>query len=563
MGVDDADSVGPIRPQWAEILAAVSAVARQEDRELWLGQLVIEVQKACDRAVATTDGSAGDLSAGEADSGRNQQAERLREEAVRVLQAALRGVDAEAFAAPESAVGNVEHLALLDHKAKPDPDVAPASGLTAPAERPEPSPVSVLEAAGSEPPPASVVDPEVSEPPPASVADGSPLLSESAPVDGGSIVTADDSVWAPAGEEAVLPAIEPTGIDPAVVPAAARLYLPPPKAWPAHKPPVEEPTVEQPTVEQPTVGEPPVGKQPVEELGPAAQPRVLRLQRRAALTGLAILLATVGLLAYEHFWTAAEEHRAQNHLAAQFAARQIRTPFGAQPVRGSVFASLGVRRLGIDGLQVVEGVSLASLRQGPAHVSTSQVPGETGAVVIVGHRSTYGAPFARLGLLRVGDLISLRTTAGFYLYRVEHPPEVVRPGSGSVQLPSAAQVVASGGPSAGAYQALVLATADSTRGQSQSMKVVVATLDQPSAVNLAPSAGASNVVAEFGVVPGDWIGFLLLVLWLVVMAAVLKLSASLKRRLPATLVSILGGLAVLVCLSEVYLAIDRMVPGTH
>jgi LPXTG-site transpeptidase (sortase) family protein len=500
--------------------------APDDDPELWLGRLVLEVQKACDRAVAAVEPGAGDvIDVAQSEADGIREAGRLRAEAISALQAALRGQHSWPDSGSEAGADGARKRWYSDATSQ-DPTEAPVSGLTTldqPLER-----------------------------------------------------------WAPTGETPVLPAIPPTGADPGVISTAARLYPPPGEEsqveeWPIRESPVaESPVAELPVPEWPVDDEagersaveteslvpPAVGRAP-EWLEPRAQPRGLHLQGRAVLIGLAIVAAAVGLLGYEHLWTATREHRAQQQLAAQFAALQSRPSVPTHPAPGTVFASLQVPRLGIDSLDVVEGVSLASLRRGPAHVSTSQAPGETGAVVIVGHRSTYGAPFGRLGALRVGDVISLRTPASLYVYRVEGAPEVVRPGSGSVQLPSAAQVVASGGPSAGAYQTLVLATADSTRGQAQSMEVVVATLDQPAAVGLAPSPGASNVVAQFGVVPGESIGFVLLVMWLLVIGAVLAAGASLTRWLPPALVSILQGLAILVCVYQVYLAIDRMVPGTH
>lgn len=67
----------------------------------------------------------------------------------------------------------------------------------------------------------------------------------------------------------------------------------------------------------------------------------------------------------------------------------------------------------IDGpLAVVDGVGRGDLRRGPGHYPGTAGPGEPGNMAIAGHRTTYGAPFARLDALVPGDEIHLADRRG-------------------------------------------------------------------------------------------------------------------------------------------------------
>ena len=58
-------------------------------------------------------------------------------------------------------------------------------------------------------------------------------------------------------------------------------------------------------------------------------------------------------------------------------------------------------------VRVVEGVDLGALSQGVGHWPGTAEPGQTGNMVIAGHRTTHGAPFRRLDELRVGDDVGI------------------------------------------------------------------------------------------------------------------------------------------------------------
>lgn len=78
-------------------------------------------------------------------------------------------------------------------------------------------------------------------------------------------------------------------------------------------------------------------------------------------------------------------------------------------------ARLRVTTQGVDQI-VLAGDSGRTLAFGPGHTTGSAMPGETGSVVISGHRDTH---FRFLSGLQQGDEIQLQTANGHYRYRVQ------------------------------------------------------------------------------------------------------------------------------------------------
>ncbi len=90
----------------------------------------------------------------------------------------------------------------------------------------------------------------------------------------------------------------------------------------------------------------------------------------------------------------------------------------AEPVPdGDAIAILRIPRLGLD-WQVVEGVAVADLQDGPGHFRETVMPGQLGNSAIAGHRTTHGHPFLELDQLEPGDLIEITTLVGTYTYAV-------------------------------------------------------------------------------------------------------------------------------------------------
>jgi sortase A len=94
------------------------------------------------------------------------------------------------------------------------------------------------------------------------------------------------------------------------------------------------------------------------------------------------------------------------------------SPLPSEPVAvGSVIATLSIPSLGVDQV-VAEGAQSQQLQRGPGHVSGTAGIGEKGVSVIAGRRTAWGAPFAKINKLGVGDTITTSTVAGPMTYEV-------------------------------------------------------------------------------------------------------------------------------------------------
>jgi len=99
---------------------------------------------------------------------------------------------------------------------------------------------------------------------------------------------------------------------------------------------------------------------------------------------------------------------------------------------GSAIGRLEIPRIGLS-VVVLEGSDTSALRLGVGRLRNSSLPGETGNVVLAGHRDTF---FRSLREIRPGDRISLRTPQGTFPYTVDWTT-VVNPADTSVLLPTA------------------------------------------------------------------------------------------------------------------------------
>ena len=90
------------------------------------------------------------------------------------------------------------------------------------------------------------------------------------------------------------------------------------------------------------------------------------------------------------------------------------------PAKGEAFALIRIPSIEslAQGWNVVEGTSVADLRNGAGHMAGTPLPGQPGNAVISGHRTTYGAPFRDLDLLEIGDIIEVETALGVHTYMV-------------------------------------------------------------------------------------------------------------------------------------------------
>jgi sortase A len=150
--------------------------------------------------------------------------------------------------------------------------------------------------------------------------------------------------------------------------------------------------------------------------------------------GLVVLL----FVAYE-LWGTGAYTQAQQHKLGDELTRTWNTSAGkvtTERVRlGHGLALIRIPRLGKSFRYVIiEGVSVADLRKGPGHYPGTALPGQVGNFVVSGHRTTYSAPFNKLGELDRGDEILIDTRDDQYVYKVTDR-RIVKPTEVDVTAP--------------------------------------------------------------------------------------------------------------------------------
>jgi sortase A len=226
---------------------------------------------------------------------------------------------------------------------------------------------------------------------------------------------------------------------------------------------------------------------------------------RTAVRGLGQTLITLGVVlllfcVYELWVTNLVTAREQDRLADELQqswAEPVARPSGdvdvaTRPVAvelGTGVAVLRMPRLGegfnADPPVVVEGTSVSDLKKGPGRMVGTAQPGEVGNLVISGHRTTYGAPFADLDRLQPGDAIVVETRERWFTYRVTGT-EIVTPTSVEVTLPVPGQ------PEAEPTESLLTLTTCHPKYSARERLVVYSVLEQ----DLAKSDGDPPALQE-------------------------------------------------------------------
>ncbi|MEZ0069086.1 sortase A [Streptacidiphilus sp. MAP12-20] len=93
-------------------------------------------------------------------------------------------------------------------------------------------------------------------------------------------------------------------------------------------------------------------------------------------------------------------------------------PTGSAP-DGEPVAVLDISAIGVHDVVVVEGTTARDLMRGPGHRRDTVLPGQTGAAVLFGRRTTFGGPFGHVDALRPGDRIQVTTGQGRFVYVVD------------------------------------------------------------------------------------------------------------------------------------------------
>lgn len=117
--------------------------------------------------------------------------------------------------------------------------------------------------------------------------------------------------------------------------------------------------------------------------------------------------------------------------ASLVAGAAVATAVAQDVSTGQALAEIEIPAIGLDST-VLEGLTYSPsvwnplLRDGPAHLQGSALPGEPGNSVIFGHLNIWGAVFLHLNELRPGDPIDFVTLYGRFQYRVTGS-EVIAP----------------------------------------------------------------------------------------------------------------------------------------
>jgi sortase A len=101
------------------------------------------------------------------------------------------------------------------------------------------------------------------------------------------------------------------------------------------------------------------------------------------------------------------------------------------PTAGSTIGEIQIQRLGLTAM-IVQGESARIFRRAVGHLAGTALPGESGNVVLAGHRDTFFRP---LKDVRPGDAITVKTERGDFEYVVE-TTAVVSPAAVDVLEPT-------------------------------------------------------------------------------------------------------------------------------
>lgn len=84
---------------------------------------------------------------------------------------------------------------------------------------------------------------------------------------------------------------------------------------------------------------------------------------------------------------------------------------------GEQWATITIESAGVYDIPVLHGDNSDNLWKGVGHYANSRFPGQRGKVVIAGHVGIY-QHFQRLETMNIGDIVTLNTIYGDYVYRV-------------------------------------------------------------------------------------------------------------------------------------------------
>jgi sortase A len=276
----------------------------------------------------------------------------------------------------------------------------------------------------------------------------------------------------------------------------------------------------------------------------ARRERIVRLAGRIIL-GVGLLAAL--FVVYELFFTPLTEQNAQASLLNQFQQTITTTTVdapGASIPEGSPVALIDIPSISLTQV-IAEGTTPSDLKVGPGHLMSSPLPGEAGNVVIAGHRTTYGGPFAKLDELQPGDVIKFDTGRGTVTYVVRSVKHV-SPGSPDPILDTT-------------DNRLTLITSDPALIASGRLVVEASLRGLP--LDVAHRAPVLVGNADLGLT-GDPLGLALGLIWAELLGLTLFLAWRYRHRWSPEVLYLLTAPVVLILAVLTFSSLDLMLPGT-
>ena len=161
----------------------------------------------------------------------------------------------------------------------------------------------------------------------------------------------------------------------------------------------------------------------LDEVDEGAESSPPRERRRIDLLIPGLVLTVVGLslvlfLAYVFAFTDLRHARAQHQAVDAFTTPAgVVALSGKLPPNGTPAAVLKIPAIGVSEV-VLQGSSPQQTAMGPGIMTQAARPGTIGNAVIVGRRTTAGAPFAKLSTLKLGDKVFLANGLGKFTFVV-------------------------------------------------------------------------------------------------------------------------------------------------
>jgi sortase A len=272
-----------------------------------------------------------------------------------------------------------------------------------------------------------------------------------------------------------------------------------------------------------------------------------RARRRVAFAFLGVAALIASFLVFEFALSGLSEARSQRTLLSQFRAlsdQGVASTLDWRPSPGQPVGVLSIPRIGVSTM-VVEGTSSSQTTKGPGHFGGSALPGRPGNSVIAGRRTSYGAPFSRLGELKPGDTIQVTTGVGTFTYTVTGLSQV-RPNDLDVLDPTS-------------DNRLTLTTSDPPYRASGRLVATASLNGLPAAEQLEPAAVIS--ADQVGLTGEPW-AFAPLLLWLELLGMAFFGALWFRRRISSRVAWLFGAPLAVALLWAIFGALSRLLPAT-